>query len=82
MESQYADKVESGSILLGMTQTLSALASQLVARLALALVLALLVAAAPSLIDAWHDGGPVEVVLRLAYVFVGVIRDIVYSAAP
>jgi len=65
-----------------MTQTLSDLASRLVARLALAMTIALLVAAAPSLVDAWHDGGPVQVVLRLGYVFVRVIQEIVLSASP
>lgn len=65
-----------------MTQTLSDLGSRLAARLALAVVLALLVAAAPSLLDAWSEGGPVAVVMRLGYVLVRVIREIVYSVAP
>lgn len=64
-----------------MTQTLSALGSQLVSRLALAFALALLVASATSLEDAWHDGGPVAMVMRLGYVMVRVIGEIVQSAA-
>lgn len=65
-----------------MTQTLSDLGSRLTARLALAFALALLVAAAPSLEDAWNDGGPVEVVMRLGYVMVRVIAEVVGSLAP
>lgn len=62
-----------------MTQTLSDLGSRLAARLALAFAIALLVAATPSLEDAWHDGGPMEVVMRLGYVMVAVIWDLVNS---
>lgn len=64
----------------GMTQ-IRLLGSQLVSRLALAFVLALLFAAWPSLTDAWHDGGPVQVVLRAGYVMVRVIGELVGSLA-
>lgn len=60
-----------------MAQTLSDLGSRLAARLALAFALALLVAAGPSLHAAWEEGGPVEVVMRLGYVMVSVIWDLV-----
>jgi len=62
-----------------MTQKLADLGSRLTSRLALAFTLALLVAATPSLEDAWSDGGSVEVVMRLGYVMVFVIRDLVQS---
>lgn len=64
-----------------MTQTLSDLGSRLAARLALAFAVALLLAAAPSLIDAWHDGGPLAVAMRLGYVMDAVIWDLVNSLA-
>lgn len=63
-----------------MTQQLAVLGSQIVSRLALALVVSLLLAAAPSLADAWSDGGLGQAILRAGYVLVRVIGDLGQTA--
>lgn len=62
------------SSLFAMTTT--TLAGRIAERLTLAVVAALLIAAAPSVVDGWHDGGPVGAVLRLGFVIANITSDV------